>query len=128
MDHRLQRVGDALEAGIPFGLPLALVERAEMIDLDHDDGDALALARGTTPLALEKFLEMLLGVEAGDGVDGRVAQQLVLDERQLFGSLVQRRLERLFAAPRAARAEQVPGTDEQDGEEGKHIGHGPALF
>src|SRR3989304_2299702 len=46
----------APETRVPFGLPLALVERAKMVDLDHDDGHALALARATPPFALEKLL------------------------------------------------------------------------
>ncbi len=99
-----------------------------MVDFNHDDSDTLPLARGTTPFALEKLLEMLLGMEAGDRVDGRVAQQLVLDEGQFFGLLVQRGLERHFTAPRAAGTKKVTRTDEQDGEEGKRIGHSPALF
>ena len=76
----------------------------------------LALARGTPPLALEKFLEILLGVEAGDRVDGRLAEQLVLDERQLLGPLVECRFERPFAASRAAHAKEIAGTHEQDRE------------
>ena len=71
---------------------------------------------------------MLLGMEACDRVDLRMAQQLVLDEGQLFGALVQRGLERLFTAPCAAATKKVARTDEQDGEEGKRIDHSPTLF
>ena len=71
-----------------------------MIDLDHDDGDVLALARRTPPLALEKLLEILLGVKAGDGVDGRMMKQLMLDVGELLGALVQCLLERPFTASR----------------------------
>ena len=98
-----------------------------MIDFDHDDGHVLALSRGTPPLALEKFLEILLGVEEGDGIDGRLMEQLVLDVRQLLGPLVQYRFERPLAASRAAYAKEVAGTHEQDGEKAKRIGHSRVL-
>ena len=80
MNERLQHVRYGLEAGVGFGLPLTFVVCPEMIHLDHDDRDVLALARGAAPLALEKLLEMLLGVETGDGIDGRVANELLLGE------------------------------------------------
>ena len=70
MDQRLQHARDSLEGCVGFGLPLAIVEGAEIVDFDHDDRDAVPLARGTAPLAFEELLEVLLGVEAGDRIDG----------------------------------------------------------
>ena len=67
-------------------------------------------------------------MKASDRVDGRVPQQLVLDEHQPFSPFIERRPERDFTAPPPARAEQVAGADEQHREKCEHISHSPALF
>ena len=42
-NQRLQRIGDALEAGITLGFSLPFVEGSEVIDLDHQDRHELTV-------------------------------------------------------------------------------------
>jgi hypothetical protein len=120
--------GDRLEARVSFDFALAIVVRAKVIDFDHDDRNTLTLSRGAAPLALEKLLEVLLRMKACRRVDGGMPKQLVLGEDQPVVALFNRRLELLFADGSPARAEEIPCTDEQGGEQGKCIHHGPAVF
>ena len=99
-----------------------------MIDFDHDGRDELTLTRRAAPLALEKFLEILLGLEAGDRIEGTAPEQVVFDQSQFLVGLVQGRPERLLAVPPVSHTEQEPGTDQKQAEERKGIDHSPGLF
>jgi hypothetical protein len=99
-----------------------------MVDLDHDDRHTLPLARGAAPLALEELLEMLLGVESGNGINRRVPNDLLLGDGQLVGPLLERRLQLVFADLPAPYTERIPGSDEEGSDEGKYIQHSPAVF
>jgi hypothetical protein len=128
MYERLQYAGNSLQGCVGVGFPLTLVVGAEMVDLDHDDRHALPLARGAAPLALEELLEVLLGVESGNGIDGRVTNELLLGDVQLVGLLLERRLQLIFADLPAPQPERIPGSDEKGSDEGKYIQHSPAVF
>ena len=91
----------------------AVVVRAEVIDFDHHERHGHAVARGAPPFALEKFLKGLLNRQAGDRVEIGAAKQLVLDKRQFFIPLVERRPQRLLARAGAPHAENVTGGDQK---------------
>ena len=71
---------------------------------------------------------MLLGVKSGNGINNRVANDLLLGDGQLIGPLLERRLELVFADLPAPQTERIPGSDEEDSDEGEYIEHSPAVF
>ena len=71
---------------------------------------------------------MLLGVETGDGINSRVADELLLGDGQLVGAFLEGGLQLGFANLPAPHTEHIAGTDQEGRDEGEHIEHSPTPF
>ena len=82
--HGLQQAdGDRLQHLVAGGVAEAVVDRLEVVEVEEDDGDAGALARGAGEGVLDPVGEQRAVGQAGHGVVERLVRQLLLERRAL---------------------------------------------
>src|SRR5690606_9844336 len=86
---RAEDGADAAERVVAGGVPLGVVERLEVIDVDHQEPDRRARPHGALPLPFERDLEGAAVGEAGQRVAGGEGLELAVGDLERFS----RRLE-----------------------------------
>ena len=74
--HRVAKLGThALEHPVAEGMPMALIDRLEVVEVEGDQGDSLPLQCGPLQLAAQDLLEPSVVRELGERVGlGEVAE------------------------------------------------------